>query len=787
MTDASSQDPNAPPPQALVRAAGLTGLIGLIALFLASAVQKIWGLDTWWQLAAARWILHHASLPSTDVFSYTAANHPWVELRWLFCLFLHTGWNLGGPALLIACQTIALAAMWTLLAWRVRSLIAHPAVLLILGLAIAAGLSRWVLRPELAAYVLSALYLVWLDAARRDGSTRARGWVWALVPLQIIWTNTSTLMALGPALAWAFALGDAGQRALANIAAARRRGAEHVRWDGTLDHRLFAVALAITAACWVNPYFHDGAMFPILLLAQIQRSHIVSQVIGEMSSPLRLPWSQWTLDLQLSLVLALAAAVTFYLNRRRPDLPRLLIFAAGLYLASSAQRNAAILAVWAAWAALRNLEEFIRDAPAPDPRLSRWFIAARAALGLAWASIAWYVASDRWAVAINAPRETGVGVVEWNTARGAADFLQRHRPAEPWFNSIRDGGYLAWRLQNASGGGPRVFVDGRLEVYGPEILAQAVAAVSPAAWDALEKRWGFRTAIIPVRGHEDAIRALARSDRWAAVYADHRNVIFLRRLPEHEAIIAANTGRLGLFDPANAPDERAPAWKRAFGGTGRPWWSLGMAETMLALGDFDKAAVYLALALERFPGRPRLIAMLAAVERFRGRSAEGDALYNTLAGLDRWRIHSDVLLLSFLEPAGRFQEAVPVAERVILLDPGDMPMRLVLADLYFRLDRFADALPQYQGYIRRVGGDASVWLKLGYCAEQTGRIDDAIAAYRRSLDLDPTQAPVWSMLASLYERQGDRETAIKAYRQALQLRPDSRRAREGLQRLGALP
>jgi len=528
-------------------------------------------------------------------------------------------------------------------------------------------------------------------------------------------------------------------------------------------------------------------MFPLLLFAQIQEGHIVSQVIGEMASPLRTPWSAWTLDLRLALALAVAGVGSFALNRRRLDLPRVIVFLAGAYLASSAQRNAGLLAVWGTWAALRNAEDLARDAGEPDPGRARLALGARAALGVAWGFVAWFVASDRWAISINAPRESGVGVVEWNTARGAAEFLREHRPREPWFNSIRDGGYLAWRLQDGAGAGPRVFVDGRLEVYGPDLLAQAVAATTPAGWASIEQRWGFNTAVFPVRGHEDVVRMLAASERWAAVYADHRNVVLVRRIPEHEALIAATAGRVGLVAPDEAPDESAPAWKRALGGSGRPYWSLGMAETMLALGDFDKAAAYLALALERFPGQPRPIATLAAVERFRGRPAEGDALYNTLAGLREWRVRSDAQLLAWLEPAGRFEEAVPVVERIVLLEPGDMRMRLVLADLYFRLQRFKDALPQYQGVVRVAGAEAPTWLKLGFCAEQSGRPDEAIAAYRRSLDLDPNQVPVWSMLGELYERKGETETAIKAYRQALELRPDSRRAKEGLDRLSAPP
>lgn len=774
-----------PPPPGLVRSAGLVGVAGLVLLFLASAVQKIWGLDTWWQLATGRWIVENGRFPTTDVFSYTASSHDWIEMRWLFCVLLHAGWKVGGPTLLIAVEVLALAGLWTAVAWRTRRLLTHPGVLLILGLGIGAGLSRWVLRPELVAYCLSAVYLVWLDAARRDRSAWARKWVWALVLVQAVWTNSSTLLALGPALAWAFAVGDTGHRALSRIVAARRSGAERVDWAGVVDGRMFGLAAAITAACWVSPYFHDGAMFPLLLFSQIQEGHIVSRVIGEMASPLRTPWSQWTLDLRLALALAVAGVGTFVLNRRHLDLPRVVVFAAGLYLASSAQRNAALLAVWGTWAALRNVEDLARDAGEPDPGRARLALVARGALGVAWGFVAWFVASDRWSTSINAPRESGVGVVEWNTAAGAVEFLREHRPLEPWFTSIRDGGYLAWELQDARGAGPKIFVDGRLEVYGPALLAQAVAATSPEAWPALEEKWKFKTAVFPVRGHEDVIRMLATSGRWAAVYADHRNIVLVRRIPEHEAIISMAAGRVGLVAREDAPAEEAPAWKRAIGGTSRPFWSQGMAESMLALGEFDRSAGFLALALERFPGQPKLIATLAAVERFRGRSAEGDGLYNSLAGLREWRVRSDALLLSWLEPAGRFAEAVPVAERIIMLDPADMRMRLVLADLYFRLQRFKDALPQYQGVVKVAGADAAVWLKLGFSAEQSARPEDAIAAYRRSLDLDPSQAPAWSMLGALLEQKGDRGEAVKAYRRALELRPDSRKAREGLERLGA--
>jgi len=44
---------------------------------------KIQDYDLWWHLAEGRWIVEHRALPTTDVFSYTAAGRPWLAYSWL--------------------------------------------------------------------------------------------------------------------------------------------------------------------------------------------------------------------------------------------------------------------------------------------------------------------------------------------------------------------------------------------------------------------------------------------------------------------------------------------------------------------------------------------------------------------------------------------------------------------------------------------------------------------------------------------------------------------------------
>jgi Flp pilus assembly protein TadD len=392
------------------------------------------------------------------------------------------------------------------------------------------------------------------------------------------------------------------------------------------------------------------------------------------------------------------------------------------------------------------------------------------------------VGSDRWFRAIGAPRETGVGVVWWNTPSGAAAFIETARPSGPVFNAIRDGGFLAWRLRDGRGEGVRVFSDGRLEVYGPEFVGR-LALLGPAAWPAFEAAHRFNTLVVPVAGNEGLVNAIASDRRaWSLVHADHRNVVFVRVMPEHAELIARHRLRLGVPWQGAMADESAPGWKRAIGGVSRPWFSAGMGETMLALGAVDRAKEFFALALERFPGHQRSLAMLAALERFGGAAAAGDALASRLT-TPAWRIASDEELLRLLVATGRFGEALAPARRLAGAEPTARARRLALGDVAHQAGEHGVARDAYIAAAEMQEADAELWAKIGYSLEHTEAPQQAVNAYSQSLSMDPTQVAIWSQLGGLLEKLGDRAGAVSAYRRALELRPDASKARAGLERL----
>jgi hypothetical protein len=486
----------------------------------------------------------------------------------------------------------------------------------VLGLALCAGLGRWNLRPELATYLMVAVFLAVLG-----GRARGRA-LWVLPALQVLWVNLHTLFVMGPILAWTFA----GGAAVVSVWRRGPGGGESGTARGSLI-RLLAVAVLVTAACWVNPYGTRGVMYVRELWSESSAGHAVAETIKEMKSPLAIPLARWPWDLNAAAVLAVVGAGTFVRNRRRLNLARLVVFGAGVFLFLKAARNEGLLALMAGWAALRNIEEAESEQPVTAGSLTVLWHSLVAAAGV---SAAWYIATDRYWVRIGAPMETGIGVVSWGAPEGAAAFLSEAGPAPNLFNGVRDGGYLIWRLE----GRAPVFVDGRTDVYGPELLNELVS-VKPATWAALAERRGIRTAVFPVSGFEDMVRSLAAAGSgWVLVHLDHRNVVFVRDVPENSAVIAAR--RIDLRKPWGFP-ERSPdageVWKHAIGGRGRPWYWNGMADTFLALGSIENAAAALRRVVESKPdSRPDRIALADACFQLGDFARARDHYRRALAG-----------------------------------------------------------------------------------------------------------------------------------------------------------
>ncbi|MGH6970743.1 MAG: hypothetical protein ACREEQ_03960, partial [Caulobacteraceae bacterium] len=203
--------------------------------------------DTFWHLAAGRWMLAHRTVLSTDPFSYIFAGHPWTTQEWLSEVFMALAYRAAGWAGVMLLTGLAVGALAAAMsAWLLRWL-SPLAALVALALGFGLVAPSLLARPHLLALPLLAIWTCGLLDARARRSAPAP----ALILLMALWANmhSSFIVALGLAAAF-------GLEAALDIKAWRRR---------TLLGWAAFVAASLIAAL-ATPHGLSGLAFPLRVM-----------------------------------------------------------------------------------------------------------------------------------------------------------------------------------------------------------------------------------------------------------------------------------------------------------------------------------------------------------------------------------------------------------------------------------------------------------------------------------------------------------------------------------------
>jgi hypothetical protein len=501
-------------------ASPLRGVAGLaiaasgIALALVATHQLV-AIDLWWQLAAGEWIAEHG-LPTVDPFSFGHPGRPWIEQRWLFFVAEHAIASHAGLNALIAAKLVWLAGCFALLERAMRP---APRWARALGLAVAVALlhSRLKVRPELVTYLGVIGFLLVFEQHRRSGSDR---WLWALPVLQLVWSNGHTLWIVGPALAWiAWALEAGlarwpglaeGVRVVPALPAPRRRA-------------LLRAAAAVSIASLVTPYLFLGQLYPTTILEQIGVGSKLREVIVELQSPFSMRDDPIFFG---SYALAVALSFACMLLPVRAPALRIAVWAGFVGFSFLAARNVSLLGPVAGWVIAQQLGDWSQAAGAKRPVVVRRIARLATALALLGAlSLSLGALTDRLWRGRGWNQRFGTGVREALYPIEAMAFVDQHGLPRPVLSGLGDASYLIRE------GGPRsVFIDGRLEVYGADLILENANQWSTAEGVIADAdRHGVDSVLLPYPLMSDAIRGFEASGDWAPVYYDSARVLYLRR------------------------------------------------------------------------------------------------------------------------------------------------------------------------------------------------------------------------------------------------------------------
>ena len=588
---------------------------GVAALF---GLRRLSDPDTWWHLASGRWIAEHGAVPRTDTLSFTVPDHPWINLQWLFDLFLYALQQAGGETLLVLVSA-ATYGLATVLLIRNLRLALGPVGACILTLWVTTiAWERFTVRPEMVSFVLLETVL-WLFAMRRQRDGRN---LWLLVPVMALWVNTHALFVIGVFIIVCHMAAAVATRWPVVPAGWRQSSPESPQ----MTKRVLAAGTAAVLVTVANPYAVGGMLFPFTLMSRISGSNPIFRGIGEFTPPFstyfpELMASAYQLFFIFAVVVVVVAVVLAAVARtavRRPppgaqsprlrqqspvnraregvppagfqpalqrepgdsfpgvDLGSLLLFIGLAYLSLLARRNMALFAFGTAPFVAQCVAIVQRRLP---PTLQRAWDGGALTLAAVMPPLlvgaAWFIVTNgfyRWDLDT---QEFGTGVLDVSFPIRASAFTKQLKLPPRLFNDLNCGGYLTWDRPVEGG----VYIDGRLEVYGATFFAAYAAALTdPTVWQREADRAAIGTVLLfhswPNRHR--LIRWLLKSPEWALVYFDEVAIVFVRR--------AGNDGRITAAQQAFAPVQQATE-RRLLGPVSSWQWPAARVEELSNYGQ----------------------------------------------------------------------------------------------------------------------------------------------------------------------------------------------------------
>jgi hypothetical protein len=485
------------------------------AVFSLAAVPPL-DPDLWWHLANGRLMQATASIPHADPFSFSAAGQPWVVHEWLADLGMYLLYQVGGLPWLVGifAGVVTAAALCLYLLLRRTGLAPSAAVVLTLVGALA-GSTAWGARPQLLNVLFCGLLLLGL-VEYRAGRLRA----WMLPPFIWLWANLHSAFVVGVIIGALFVAGEA-------VDAWRSR-------EGAMPRRrLTALAAAIGVGgilAFINPFGIQTVLFSVGTLT----SPLIQNNIQEWASPdfHSLPG----MLVEGIIFLLLAGLATGRVRARSSEW--LLAFAL-LYLALSSQRHVPLFVLAAAplmgrcaqalLAAVGNLLPAAERRPAAEAAF-RWKPARpmgqTATLGAINLALLLVVGAGMIAYRAvpNLRPEAQAASIKAVLPVRAADALARTGRPVRVFNYYDYGGYLIWRLYPD---GSRVFIDGRVEVYGPQVFSRylRVSYLASGWQDVLQQ--AHPDAIVLPSAHP-LTGILGQDPAWSLLSRDEVAAVFIR-------------------------------------------------------------------------------------------------------------------------------------------------------------------------------------------------------------------------------------------------------------------
>ncbi len=566
----------------LTKSFGFLAFGVLFSVIAFASLVEIKDLDLWLHIKMGEIITSTGNVPAQDVLSGTIAGKPWVNHEWLFQTIVYSVKAVFGmDGLLYMQAALVVLTFLLLLLWTYRG-DRQLVILPLLFFVFQVYQTRFTVRPDIFSVLYFILFLMVLFT-----SMEKRWSLFALMALEILWTNMHGYFFWGPALVGVFILAETVRR-VAPLPAGWKEG---LLSDEA--YRRTLIALVLVLACTIaNPLMLEGALYPFRVMFSLSGDNrIFFKFITELQPSVEWPkFFEFSSQAQFK-TLIIVSAISFLLNIRRVHVGWLLVWAVVLVFAAAAVRNMIYFAVVAYLATLFNIAHLdlrrflpVRFIAGPFEHVTGWlakiaFIVFLLNCGGDMAQYGYYDFNKY------ERKSEFLGVAQRMFPSGAVDFLLEEHITGPVFNDFNTGAYLVGRAYP----GIRVFIDGRTEVYGAkffEVYRKIWEEGDAQTFDEAAAQYDLKAVVIGAaysRPPAGIMKQLIKRTDWRLVYFGHDGLVFLRDIPAHKDIIRRRAIDLKKWAPPVSDVRRLGSARVA------PYRETNRAVMLMDMGFDDQA------------------------------------------------------------------------------------------------------------------------------------------------------------------------------------------------------
>ncbi|NQU39116.1 MAG: hypothetical protein HQ523_04110 [Lentisphaerae bacterium] len=464
-------------------------------------------VDLWGNVGFVRALPGSPDFLTTNSYSYTEPDAPWVNHEWLAEYLLHGTWRLlGNPGLLLLKIMLGLSVLALMHNTLRRECRSGPLRLLLLLLMISTMSYGFSTRPHHFTYLLLAIFLALL---KRYGG---RAWLHlgVLPALAILWANLHGAFFIGAIVLIVYAVAET---------ACNRRSTEPV-WRRPAI--LFGGVVLFVAASMINPF--GARLWGFIFESGVSARPYLSE--WEPFSPIRHGMTH--LDF---VFLALLACCAFPFSRT----PKAVAWTALLYLSLLAaiilRRNIPLFAIVTAFTIGPHVEDMVgKRLEGLAVRLPAWLLAL---LLLCFIPLSLYSAAT-----FNKQSPCQIEIPADRYPLRVVAFMKAHDLSGNAFVFFDWAEYCIWHLYPDC----RVFLDGRFRsAYSAPVVSDYLAGLyGRPGWDRVLTQYPTDMALVHF-GNPIA-QKLSNHPGWALVFADGPACLYLKRSVHAEALEAMRRG-----------------------------------------------------------------------------------------------------------------------------------------------------------------------------------------------------------------------------------------------------